>query len=183
MVVSSEADMAQTPGALDPLVEYELSWLGNDDPAEVLAATPANLRKLVAGVDDDVLRRRPSAQSWSAMELLGHLADIELIHAERFRRILCEDRPTLVPFDPEAWTATLDHNNGTPSEYLNLFEAIRDANLTTWRRSSAQQRVREYIHGQRGAESYELLFKMCAGHDRLHSAQLQEALRSARKPG
>jgi len=42
MVVSSEADMAQTPGALDPLVEYELSWLGNDDPAEVLAATAAS---------------------------------------------------------------------------------------------------------------------------------------------
>jgi uncharacterized damage-inducible protein DinB len=175
--------MAQTQKGLDPLVEYELGWLGNDDPAEVLAATPAKVREAIAGVDEDLLRRRPAEKAWSALELLGHLADIELIHAERFRRILCEDRPTLVPFDPEAWNETLEHNNRTPSEHLELFEAIREANLGTWRRSSAAQRAREYVHGQRGSESYELLFKMCAGHDRLHFAQLEEALRAAQAAG
>src|SRR5437879_3741816 len=70
---------------LHPLVEYELGWLGDDDPAEVMEATPHKLRELIGGFDDDSLRRRPAADSCSTIELLGHFADIELIHAERFR--------------------------------------------------------------------------------------------------
>ena len=160
-----------------PLVEYELGWLGDDDPAEVMAATPHKLRELIAGVEDDSLRRRPKADTWSAVEVLGHFADIELIHAERFRRILAEDKPRLVPFDPDAWNATLGHSKRSPAEHLALFEALRRSNLDVWRRASVADRAREYIHGERGAESYDLLFKMCAGHDRLHMAQIQEALR------
>ena len=166
-----------TEKKLHPLVEYELGWLGGDDPAEVMAATPQRLRELIAGVDDDTLCRRPAADSWSAIELLGHFGDIELIHAERFRRILAEDKPRLVPFDPDAWNATLGHARRSPAEHLALFEALRRSNLDVWRRASPEDRAREYVHGERGAESYELLFKMCAGHDRLHIAQIQEALR------
>ena len=166
-----------TEKKLHPLVEYELGFLGDDDPAEVMAATPQKLRELIAGVGDEALRRRPAADSWSAIELLGHFADIELIHAERFRRILAEDKPRLVPFDPDGWNAAFGHSSRAPSEHLALFQALRTANLDLWRRSSPEQRAREYTHGERGDESYELLFKMCAGHDRLHMAQIQEALR------
>jgi DinB family protein len=166
-----------TEKKLHPLVEYELGFLGDDDPAEVMAATPQKLRVLIAGVDDESVRRRPAADSWSAIELLGHFADIELIHGERFRRILAEDKPRLVPFDPDGWNATLGNDKRSPADHLALFEAIRRANLDLWRRASPEKRGREYIHGERGVESYELLFKMCAGHDRLHMAQIQEALR------
>ena len=166
---------------LHPLVEYELSFLGKDDPAEVMAATPQKLREIIAGVDDDSLRRRPKPDSWSTIELLGHFADIELIHGERFRRILAEDKPRLVPFDPDGWNAAFDHAKRSPAEHLALFDALRRANLDLWRRASPEQRAREYVHGERGTESYELLFKMCAGHDRLHMAQMQEALSAARQ--
>ena len=165
-----------TQKALHPLVEYELKWLGDDDPAGVLAATPAKLREAIGGADEALLRRRPAADSWSAMELLGHFADIELVHAERFRRILAEEKPKLVPFDPDAWNSTLGHGKRSASEHLGLFEALRQANLNTWKRATPAQRAREYVHGERGAETYDLLFRMCAGHDRLHLAQLREAL-------
>lgn len=168
---------------LNALVEYELGWLGDDDPAEVLAATPQKLREIVHGVDDEALRSRPEPDSWSAFELLGHFANIELIHAERFRRILAEDKPRLVPFDPDAWTATFGDTERTPDEHLALFEALRRSNVDLWRRSSAEERAREYIHGERGAESYELLFRMCAGHDRLHMAQMKDALRPRASAG
>jgi hypothetical protein len=166
-----------TEKKLHPLVEYELGFLGDDDPAEVMAATPQKLRELISGVDDESLRRRPAADSWSALELLGHFADIELIHGERFRRILAEDRPRLVPFDPDGWNASLGNVHRSPAEHLGLFEAIRRSNLDLWRRASPEDRAREYVHAERGTESYELLFKMCAGHDRLHMAQIQEVLR------
>jgi hypothetical protein len=168
---------------VDPLVEYEIGWVGSDDPAEVLAETPALLRAAIRAVDAETLRRRPAPDSWSAMELLGHFVDIELIHAERFRRILAEDKPRLVPFDPEAWNTTLGHSKRSPEEHLAAFEALRKSNLDVWRRASPAERVREYIHGQRGVETYELLFKMCAGHDRLHLVQLREAIEAGRGAG
>ena len=113
----------------------------------------------------------------TSISAVRQTADIELIHAERFRRILAEDKPRLVPFDPDAWNATLGHSKRSPAEHLALFEALRRSNLDVWRRASVADRAREYIHGERGTESYELLFKMCAGHDRLHMAQIEEALR------
>jgi hypothetical protein len=45
-----------------------------------------------------------------------------------------------------------------------------------WARSSEEDRARVGIHAERGPESFELLFRMIAGHDRFHLAQAERAL-------
>src|SRR6266851_2604521 len=62
-----------------------------------------------------------------------------------------------------------------PAEWslLAVFAALRAANLRLWRRSSADDRQRVAMHAERGPESYELMFRMLAGHDRFHLNQMR----------
>ena len=64
----------------------------------------------------------------------------------------------------------------TSVRLLTLFEALRAANLELWSRISLQDRARVGVHRERGAESIDLIFRLAAGHDRIHLAQARRAL-------
>jgi hypothetical protein len=126
------------------------------------------------------LRRRPAAAEWSVLELLGHLVDAETVMSGRFRWTVSQDEPPLLGYDQDLWVARLRHNDGQPDELLAVFSALRGANLQLWRRSSADDRQRVAMHAERGPESYELMFRMLAGHDRFHLEQMRDTLRQLR---
>jgi hypothetical protein len=153
--------------------------VGNDDPAAVQEATPAALRSLV-GEAGALLRRRPAEREWSVLELIGHLTDGELVVSGRYRWALAHDRPPLFGYDQDLWVERLRHNQDDPQELLGLYESLRWANLALWRRTSPQERLRVGIHSERGPESLELIFRLCAGHDRFHLNQIRETLKALR---
>jgi hypothetical protein len=162
--------------AADPLedpkgyVEFVLSYLGDDDPAEAQARTPAMLRELVRDAGDDV-RTRPAPGEWSVLECVGHITGAEIVSTARCRWIVAQDEPTLVGYDQNLWVERLRANDADPVELLDLFEALRRANLVFWARSSEEERARVGMHVERGPESFELLFRLIAGHDRVHYEQ------------
>lgn len=152
-----------------------LDLLGRDDPAEVQASTPAALAELLIDAGDR-LRTPPAEGEWSALELVGHFADAELVTAARYRWILAHDRPDLAPYDQDLWATRLRHRDDDPAELLSLFEALRRANLRLWERTPQDERDRFGIHAERGEESFDLLFRMLAGHDRFHLNQLRRTV-------
>jgi hypothetical protein len=170
--------MGTTPDPVAEAAEYQrflLAKLGDDDPAEVQAASPAALRTLFAEAGDR-LRARPAPSEWSVLETAGHMLDGEVVTSARYRWILSEDEPRLVGYDQELWMERLRHDQDDPDQLLTAFEALRAANLVLWSRSSADERARIGLHEERGPESYELLFRLIAGHDRNHLAQARGAL-------
>ena len=152
-----------------------LAELGDDDPAIVQAETINVMRTLVADAGDK-LRVRPEPGEWSVLECIGHLADGELVVATRERWILAEDDPDIVGYDQALWVDRLEHNADEPELLLSLFEAVRRSNLDLWARRSAVDRGRVGHHRERGDESYEMTFRLAAGHDRVHLAQARRAL-------
>lgn len=169
----------------DPVAEaaayqrHLLGLVGYDDPAEVQAATPAAIRALVAGAGPD-LRTRPAPGEWSVVELVGHVVDAELVSSGRYRWILAHDTPAIPGYDQDRWVARLHHQEADVEELLRLFEALRAANLGLWRRTPVEEHSRYGIHAERGPESYELTFRLIAGHDRFHLAQARATLDEVR---
>ncbi len=167
--------------AIDPVQspdEYRrqlLDLLGQDDPAAVQAATAARLRELVQEAGPH-LRVRPEPREWSVLECLGHLVDSELTTAARVRWILAEDQPDIVGYDQDLWVDGLRHRDDDPDDLLALFEAVRRANLRLWAARPPADRERVGIHRERGPESYGLIVRLAAGHDRFHIAQAERAL-------
>jgi hypothetical protein len=170
-------DPVDEPAAYQALL---LSMLGEDDPADAQAATPGALRALFAEAGPD-LATRPAAGEWSVLECAGHILDAEIVYSGRYRFILAHDRPPLPGYDQDLWVDRLHHAADDPAALLTLFETLREANLVLWRRTPMPGRARVGMHAERGPESYDLSFRLIAGHDRLHLEQARRALASVRE--
>jgi len=170
-----------TPEEAEAYRRSVLEALGEDDPASVQEVEPEHWRRIIdqAGAH---LRTVPAEGEWSVLECLGHLVDSELVTSARYRWILAENEPPLVGFDQNRWVETFDHRRSDPVALLELFAALRRANMALWRRTPPGNRGRIGIHAERGPESYELLFRMQAGHGRIHRAQAERALAMVRRP-
>jgi DinB superfamily len=156
-----------------------LAALGDDDPAEVQAGTVAVIRELLTEAGPDV-RTPPEPGEWSVLECLGHLTDGELVVAGRYRWIIAEDTPEIIGYDQAVWVAELRHRDDDPDDLVALFDAVRTANLGLWTRFGASHGARIGMHNERGPESYDLTFRLAAGHDRIHVAQARRALEAVR---
>ena len=162
--------------------EYQallLGALGDDDPANAAAATADEIRALI----DDAgphLRTRPDSREWSVLLCIAHIADAELVWSGRYRFVLAHDAPELPGYDQDRFVDRLHRDDDDPAALLALFSALRTSNLDLWRRSTPEQRERVGIHGERGPESYGLMFRMLAGHDRIHLDQARRALATVR---
>jgi hypothetical protein len=171
----------QRPTSPDPVTqaaEYQLhllGLLGDDDPAEVQAATPAALRGALAEAGDRV-RERPEPDEWSVLECAGHIADAEIVYSGRYRWTIAHDEPPLIGYDQDLWVQRLRHNDDEPEALLAGFEVMRAANLALWARSTEGERARVGQHAERGPESLDLSFRLIAGHDRFHLGQIRRTL-------
>ncbi len=165
----------------DPKAYQQLlvGLVGEDDPAAVQAATPDALHALVSDAAGE-LRTRPEPREWSVAEVIGHLGDAELVSSGRYRWILAHDVPQIAGYDQDLWVERLGHGGADMEAQLALFEALRSANLDLWARTPVEARSRYGIHAERGPESYELTFRLIAGHDRFHLAQARRALEQIR---
>ncbi len=169
----------------DPVTEaaayqrHLLDALGDDDPAAAQAETPKIVRDLI-GEAGDHLRTIPSPGEWSVLECIAHVVDAELVVSGRYRWILAQDEPELIGYDQGLWVTGLHHREDDPALLIALFEGLRAANLDMWRRTPAADRARIGLHRERGPESYELTFRLAAGHDRVHLGQARATLEAVR---
>jgi len=167
-----------TPDPVAQAAEYQrylTSLVGDDDPAFVQAAGPAAWRALVEEAGAHVAER-PEPEEWSVLGCLGHALDAEIVSSARYRWILAHDEPELVGYDQDLWADSLHGANDDPEVLLSALEGLRRANLALWERSTERDRARVGIHEERGPESYELTFRLIAGHDRFHLDQGRRAL-------
>jgi DinB superfamily len=108
--------------------------------------------------------------------VLGHFVDAEIASGARYRWILAHDEPPLIGYDQDRWVERLHHQDGHPEDMLELIEALRKSHLGLWAGSSESDRARIGVHSERGPESYELTFRLVAGHGLYHLGQMRRTL-------
>src|SRR5438093_7946824 len=127
--------------------QHLLGLLGQDDPAQVQAATRARLVAVLEDAGSD-LRRTPAPGEWSVLELLGHLVDAEIVLSGRYRWVLSHDRPPLLGYDQDRWVERLRHNDDPPGGLLEVFFPLRNANLRVWNGPSHDSRRPGAMHAE-----------------------------------
>ncbi|MDQ6747124.1 MAG: DinB family protein [Candidatus Dormibacteraeota bacterium] len=152
---------------------------GEADPSEAMSGMPMALRELVVDAGEH-LRARPAEGEWSALELVGHMLDAEVVVGSRLRQILAEDRPQLAGFDQDAWVRAQRHNEADPEALLEALTALRPLTVSLYRGLSEGNRDRVGIHAERGPESLRTVYRMLAGHDIFHLNQVRETVANAR---
>ena len=87
----------------------------DDDTAFTLADDAATVARVVRTTSADKLRAT-KFDEWTALEVLGHVADMAEIFAERVRRIVSGDKPKLVSVDQDQIHSERRNNERDPME-------------------------------------------------------------------
>src|SRR5437667_12437326 len=89
------------------------------------AAGPQALREAVRGMTREQVLARPVPGKWSTLEVVCHIADFEIVGADRIKRVIAEDQPTLPDGDEKLFAARLKYEQRDLEEELQLISAIR----------------------------------------------------------
>ncbi len=153
-------------------VSAVLGLLGDRDPFEVLRATPLALERTFDDFSLTQMRTPEAPGKWAIRDVLQHLADSELVWANRVRFVLAQDRPPLTGYDQDQWADRLQYGESEPRVALEEFRVLRRANLRLLERATPVDLQRVGVHAERGEESLEHMVRLYAGHDLLHLRQI-----------
>lgn len=148
------------------------------NPVRVLKGTARALARIVSRTRRLRLTRRPKPGEWSGVEVMAHLADVEVAAAFRIRKIVAESRPVLTAFDQVAWARAFRYPRRDPREVLDTFRVVRDSNVRILGSLSAAQKRRVGMHEEYGPIRLDQLAAHLADHDLNHLNQIRQNLRS-----
>ena len=154
-----------------------LGHVKGKDAMKVQATTPKKLATLIRNVSPSKLRKRPAPNKWSVTEILAHLGDAEIVTAWRIRSILGAPGTPIQAYDQDAWVAAGRYSERNPRQCLEVFRAVRDANLMVLKSLKPEQWKHYGVHSERGQESIQHIVRMFAGHDINHIRQIESILR------
>jgi hypothetical protein len=63
------------------------------------------------------------------LEILGHLADMEIVLGYRMRQMLADTKPVIAPLDQDAWARNLNYMDSRPAELIAFYGVARHHNL------------------------------------------------------
>jgi DinB family protein len=152
------------------------SYVAGKDPLELQRAAPATVARLIAGVPDAQLHRRPAPQKWCVLEIIAHLAEDELATSWRYRQMIEQPGVTLMGFNQDLWAQLGDYAAWNPRDALEMFRLLREANLGLLSRLTPEQWNCSGIHSERGPITVRSLARHMAAHDINHILQIEHIL-------
>jgi hypothetical protein len=138
----------------------------------ILAATPAEIGKLLLAIGPERENTPPAEGKWGAAQIVAHLADCDLVFGFRLRQTLAEDAPVIQPFDQDKWAKT--YPGITAKQALEVFTALRAWNLRLIQVALPNSGSRTMTHPERGTMTFLTVVETMAGHDLNHLEQLKK---------
>ena len=137
-------------------------------------AGPALVRDAVEGMTSEQVRAKPIPGRWSTLEVVCHLADEEAVYAERMKRVIAENEPTLMPADPDEWVPRLALAQRNVEHELRLIELIRCQMAHILRGLAPEDFQRRGIHRAEGPITLVALLQRATDHIPHHVKFIQE---------
>jgi len=123
-----------------------------------------DLRNAVAGLNREQLTARPVPGKWSTLEVVCHVADFDPILADRMKRVIAEDRPTLLGADEKRFAATLAYHQRDLEEELTIIAKTRQQMARILRTLAEDILQRVGVHNERGPRTLEQLLTTASNH-------------------
>ena len=136
--------------------------------------SPKQVAAAVSGLAEKTLRYKPAPDKWCILEILGHLADIEIVYAYRLRQMLADKKPVIAPMDQDDWARSLGYMETPAPELIALYGLNRHANLRLLQRLKPDDLEKSAFHpeSKKNFTVAELVERM-ATHGANHLAQIE----------
>jgi hypothetical protein len=135
---------------------------------------PEILRRAVSGMSDDQVNAAPIPGKWSTRQVVMHLADFDLLYADHMKRVIAEDRPTLVDGDAEAFASRLAYDNRDVDREIWMIKALRRHMASILRNIDADDFVRIGMHRDDGPLTLSELLERVTDHIPHHVRSIEE---------
>jgi len=152
------------------------------DRAEITAylrQLPDLIDEIVDGLSDEALRRRPSPDEWSILEVCCHLRDAAEEEGVRVRRLAEEDSPTLAPYDQEALARERDYQGDDIRRVRTALRAFWGGLAYQLEGLTDEQWERGGTHPEIGRVTVRSRAELAVEHGQAHLAQLKAIRESA----
>ncbi len=117
------------PAEYPPYFARYVELVPDGDVLQLLARQRDDTLTLLAGLTDELGRRRYAPGKWSINEVVGHLADTERVFAYRALRFSRGDPTPLPGFEQDEWAAKANHHDRSLSSIAAEFHSVREATL------------------------------------------------------
>lgn len=144
---------------------------------DLLEATPAILRGLMAGLSAEDVRWKPAPDRFSVAEVLAHLSHAEgHCYRDRLDRFLSEENPEFDSVDAQLYVEL--YRNMDPEDAFDHFEEQRDTNIEALRGLPPGTGSRTAVHRKVGPITLAHMLNEWALHDLGHIRQIAELVRA-----
>lgn len=118
----------------------------------------------LGGLSSHELDAHPVAGMWSIREVILHLMDSDLVGADRMKRVIAEQNPTLLAYDESAFARNLGYGRLDAGLASEIFRLNRLMMATILEQLPDEAFARAGMHTEHGRESLEDLVRGYATH-------------------
>jgi len=143
---------------------------------------PELLAAAVKKFPQERLRQSLPPGDWSVLQVVCHLADFELVFADRIKAVVAEEGPQLPVRDENRFAARLHYEIREIDEELALITQIRRQVARLLRSLDAADFRRVGIHSEAGPLTLEQLLTRINGHIPHHADFIERKRQQLTKP-
>jgi uncharacterized damage-inducible protein DinB len=138
-----------------------------------IQALPARLEAIVQGLSDEQLDKPGGEGDWTIRQVVHHLADSHINSFIRLKLILTEDKPTLKPYNQEAWAVLPDTTDLPVQSSLTLLKGLHERWVTLFQRLNETDWSRLGYHPEIGEITPDDLLRIYVDHGDEHIEQIK----------
>lgn len=125
------------------------------------AGVPA---EAIQGLSPQELLATPVPGTWSIQQIVLHLMDSDLIAADRMKRIIAEETPTIIGYDQSAFAAKLHYDKLDAAVAAEVFRLNRQLMTAILRLLPDSAFERSGMHNERGRVTLAQMVEMYVWH-------------------
>jgi len=139
-----------------------------------IAATPMKLRAAVKGLNDAQLDTPYRKGGWTVRQVVHHVPDSHLNAYIRLKLTLTEEKPTIKPYDQEAWAGLADSKSVPIEVSQTLLDSVHTRWDHLWRSLKPEHFARVFVHPDHGERTVDWLLFLYEWHGKHHTAHITE---------
>jgi hypothetical protein len=158
--------LAYTPARMQPTETLTTIYTAQADELESLISITS-----VAEISS-----QPGENRWSVLQIVGHLADAELLASVRLRRIITQDRANLFGYKQETWADRLNYSQRKIETITARFTLLRRENAELLSELENEAWNLTGAHDEYGVLSLRQLIEGYVEHTAKHLNQIRRTL-------
>ena len=122
------------------------------------------LVKALKGVSDAQLDEVPIPDTWSIRQVVCHVADAEIVYADRMKRVLVDDNPTVLEWSPDKSVEDAFCRHRKIDNELTVIASIRRHMISILQHQEVEIWQRTAVHSLEGPMTLETLLERIVEH-------------------